>query len=75
MEQEAGNQMLTVLNSIENEYTALRNRFIELVQNNKGKDTSSELKSTWFCSNNIWQKSRMLELYLVVGNTLTISIP
>ena len=44
MEQEAGNQMLTVLNSIENEYTALRNRFIELVQNNKGKDTSSEQK-------------------------------
>ena len=75
MEQEAGNQMLTVLNSIENEYTALRNRFIELVQNNKGKDTSSELKSTWFCTNNILQKSRMLELYLVVGNTLTISIP
>jgi len=46
MEQEAGNQMLTVQNSIENEYTALRNRFIESVQNNKGKDTSSERKST-----------------------------
>ena len=46
MEQEEDNQMLTVLNSIENEYTALRNRFIELIQNNKGKDTSSELKST-----------------------------
>ena len=49
MEQEASNQMLLVLNSIESEYNALRNRFIELVQNNKGSNTTPELKGEWKC--------------------------